>query len=138
MSIEFELTFEPSDDDAAHLAQGLNNHAIDQLGEDGFRPVAILVRDNGVVLGGITGFLNWNWLQISLLWVDEQIRGEGLGSQLVERIETAARNEGCTHAHVSTFSFQATGFYKSQGYRNFATLEDYPPGQAKHFLRKDL
>jgi hypothetical protein len=37
-----------------------------------------------------------------------------------------------------SFSFQAPGFYEKLGYRTFGVLEDYPPGQAQVWLRKDL
>lgn len=138
MSLEYEVTFEPSTADTNQLAQGLCRHAVSEVGDDGFRPVGIFIRDEDVLLAGVSGLLNWNWLQISLLWVDEQIREEGLGSELIDQIETVARDEGCTHAHVSTFSFQASRFYESQGYERFATLDDYPPGQARLFYKRAL
>jgi GNAT superfamily N-acetyltransferase len=139
MDLEFELTFEPSGEDNSRLGQGLNQHAIEQLGEGGFKPVGIFVRDgNGGILAGISGFLNWNWLQISLLWVDDSLRGEGVGSELMQRIESVGRDKGCRFAHVDTFSFQARAFYESLGFTVFATLESYPPEHSRHYLRKTL
>ena len=139
MAINFDLTWEPDREELSSLAGGLDRHAVEVIGEDGFRSLAIFVRDtDGSLLAGVSAFLNWNWLQVSLLWVDENVRGEGLGSELLERLESIARKEGCTGAHVSTFSFQATPFYELQGYEIFATLDNYPPGHAKHFLRKTL
>ena len=139
MSLNYELTREPDDADTRLLAAGLNRHAVAEIGEDGFKPVAILVRDeNGVVRAGASAYINWNWLQVSLLWVADDLRGEGIGTELLSRIESVARHEGCDRAHVSTFSFQAAAFYEAHGFTSFATLDDYPPGYAKHFLKKDL
>lgn len=139
VSLNYELTREPDDADTRLLAKGLNTHAVAEIGKDGFKPVAIFVRDeNGEIQGGVSAYLNWNWLQVSLLWVAEDLRGAGIGTQLLSRIETVAREEGCDRAHVSTFSFQAATFYEAHGFTGFATLDDYPPGQAKHFLKKDL
>jgi len=45
---------------------------------------------------------------------------------------------GCTHAHLDTYSFEARPFYEKLGYELFATLEDYPPGCCKYFLKKTL
>ena len=139
MSLCFDVTREPDAADTGTLSAGLNQHAASRVGEDGFKPVAVFVRDeNGEIHGGVTAYVNWNWLQISLLWVDEELRGEGLGSELLSRLEAIAKQEGCERAHVSTFSFQATAFYEAHGFTRFAQLEDYPPGEAKHFLKKDL
>ena len=139
MSLVYELTREPDDADTRVLAAGLNAHAVAEIGEDGFKPVAIFVRDeDGAIQAGVSALVNWNWLQVSLLWVADDLRGEGIGSELLARIEAVARREGCKRAHVSTFSFQAAAFYEAHGFASFATLDDYPPGQAKHFLMKDL
>ena len=106
--------------------------------KDGFDPVAVFIREDGTILGGVSGVFNWNWLQISLLWVDDSLRGRGYGRQLMETIESLARERGCERAHVDTFSFQAREFYESLDYEVFATLEDYPPGHSRHYLRKAL
>ena len=100
--------------------------------------VAVFIRESGDILGGISGLINWNWLQISLLWVDDTLRGGGYGRQLIENLESLARERGCERAHVDTFSFQAREFYESLGYRVFATLEDYPPGHSRYYLKKTL
>jgi len=139
LDLEYELTFEPSGEENARLGRGLNQHAMERLGTGGFRPVAIFVRGgDGAIVAGVSAFLNWNWLQISLLWVDDQLRGEGIGSELMQRIESVGRDNGCQFAHVDTFSFQARTFYESLGFTVFATLENYPPDHSRHYLRKAL
>lgn len=139
MSIRFDVNWQSEHEDTQLLSAGLSRHAMEAVGEGGFRPLAVFVRDtDDTIVAGVTAYLNWNWLQVSLLWVDTSLRGEGLGGELLDRLETVARGEGCTHAHVSTFSFQATEFYELHGYEKFAVLDDYPPGQAKHFLKKVL
>ena len=139
MSVEFEVTFQPADEDTRRLARELQSHAADFIDTDGFESVAVFLRDDkGDAVGGVSGYLNWNWLQVSLLWVDESLRGEGYGEKLMTMIEDLGREKGCTRAHLSTFSFQAKAFYESLGYEVFATLDDYPPGHARSFMRKVL
>jgi hypothetical protein len=53
-------------------------------------------------------------------------------------IEDVGRARGCTHAHLDTFSYQARPFYEHHGYELFATLDEYPPGQQRFFMRKSL
>lgn len=40
--------------------------------------------------------------------------------------------------YLDTFDFQARPFYERHGYEVFGTLDDYPPGHSRFFLRKDL
>ena len=137
--MRFEVTNDPAEDDRQRLGAGLRTHALEQLGRDGFEPVAVLMRDDdGTLVGGAVGLVNWHWLQVSLLWVDDSLRGRGYGVRLMQLIEDAGRDRGCRAAHLSTFSFQAPGFYESLGYEVFSTLEDYAPGHAKLFMRKRL
>ena len=139
MSYEFSITREPSEAETSQLGQGLNRHAIGKLQQDGFAPVAVFIRNaDGEIVGGVSGYFNWNWLQVSLLWVDSSLRGKGFGKQLMEKIEALGREQGCVNAHVDTFSFQARAFYESIGYVVFATLDDYPPGHSRHYLKKGL
>ena len=49
-----------------------------------------------------------------------------------------AASRGCFAATLDTHSFEALGFYQKRGYEVFGTLEDYPPGHTKYFLRKRL
>jgi hypothetical protein len=56
----------------------------------------------------------------------------------METIEQAAKERGCTYAHLDTFSFQARPFYEALGYEVFATLDEYPPGHHKYFMKKAL
>ncbi len=76
MALALTTTFEPMSEETRLLGQGLNQHAVERLPRDGFNRVAVFVRnDNDEILGGVSGYLNWNWLQISLLWVEESLRG---------------------------------------------------------------
>ena len=138
-ALNIELDESPSQDNLEVLRRGLGEHARDLVEGAGFRPLAVFACDDeGAIVGGAFGWLNWNWLDASLLWVDERRRGQGLGSRLLQRLEAAARERGCRRAHLETFSYQARAFYERHGYREFACLPDYPPGHTKVYLRKDL
>jgi GNAT superfamily N-acetyltransferase len=100
------------------------------------RGLNVIARANNVVVAGLLGFTNWNWLFIQQLWVAEGVRGQKIGAQLVAAAESEAAARGCTHAHVDTFGFQALPFYQKLGYVIFGQLEDYPAGQTRYFLQK--
>lgn len=88
--------------------------------------------------GGLTGSLWAGWLHIPVLWLEEGARGTGQGSRLLRAAEVYAYGRGAWHAHVSSFTFQAPGFYKKHGYEVFGELDDYPGGHSHVFLRKRL
>jgi GNAT superfamily N-acetyltransferase len=98
-----------------------------------------LVDGDGELVAGMSG---WTWgiaAGIGMTWVRESARGAGLGSRLLEEFETEARQRGCTHVFVTSFTFQAPGFYERHGYREIFRWEGVPTEDAAdvHF-RKDL
>ncbi len=136
--VALEVTTDPRPEEVEALGRGLDEHARPVVDRPGFRPLAVFARDGGRLVGGVSAMLNWNWVDIKLVWVEEGRRHTGLGSRLLQAIEDAARERGARHAHLDTFSYQARPFYERHGYRVFASLDDYPPGHQRHFLRKDL
>jgi GNAT superfamily N-acetyltransferase len=137
----YALTIEesPTDRDVDALVEGLNAHALHHMRVPGFKPLGAWLRDDrGALIGGAHGYVNWNWLFINLVWISESVRGGGHGRRMILALEQAARERGCTHAHLDTFSFQARPFYEKLGYEVFSTLEDYPPGHRRFFMKKVL
>lgn len=122
------------------LIEGLGRNILNHLGDVELgRSLRIFIRDQkNEVVGGIVGDLFGGWIYISLLWVEEDIRNQGYGSQLLSRLELEAIEMGCKYAHVDTYSFEARPFYERAGYKAFATLEDYPAGHCKYFMKKTL
>ena len=92
----------------------------------------------GRLIGGIDGFTRWGWFSIVTLFVAEDFRRHGVGGRLLREAEQEAVRRGCHAAVVDSFSFQAPGFYLRCGYEEFGRLEDFPPGQTRHYLKKSL
>ncbi|HEV8673005.1 MAG TPA: GNAT family N-acetyltransferase [Methylomirabilota bacterium] len=125
--------------DVEFLKDRLYDYNVARTGIADGRGVAIFVRDRqGAIVAGLHG---WTWgdvLDIRELWVREDARGRGLGQRLLLAAERAAAGRGCHRATLETQSFQAPAFYAKFGYQVFGTLENYPRGHQKHYLRKDL
>jgi GNAT superfamily N-acetyltransferase len=99
----------------------------------------ILLRDGtGNVVGGIKGETYWGWLYVENLSVKKSLRKQGLGKKLLEQAEREAISRGCKFAYLDTFSFQALPFYEKQGYAIFGSLKDFPKGNIRYFLKKEL
>ena len=137
LSITDTIT-EHEQEELLQLLRIYNSQFIDfsRVGSD----LAVYARDDsGNMRGGLIGNRQGEWLNIKYLWVSDELRGSGLGSQLMQAAEAEARKQGCRHALVDTFSFQARPFYEKQGYKLEMTLNDFLyPGIQRHYLSKAL
>ncbi len=73
-----------------------------------------------------------------MLWVREDQRHVGWGGRLMRAAETEAIRRGCTDMIVSTYSFQAPGFYPRLGYRERARIQGVPGGHEDVCFHKRL
>ena len=101
-------------------------------------PLALAIRDGERLLGGLSGEIFWNALYVHALWVAEQHRHQGHGRELLMRAEELARERGCDVVHLSTFEFQAPGFYSALGYQPFGEIVGVPRGSRRIWFAKTL
>lgn len=102
-------------------------------------PLGIYYEDEtGKKRAGLTGEIFGNWLCIKYLFVEESLRGQGVGSEIMSAAEAEAKKRGCKYAFVDTFSFQAPGFYTKLGYQEVFTLNEYPYTGARYYYTKEL
>jgi GNAT superfamily N-acetyltransferase len=98
-----------------------------------------ILEPSGELAAGMSG---WTWgvaAGIGLTWVRETSRGDGLGARLLAEFETEARSRGCRHVFVTSFTFQAPGFYERHGYRELFRWQGVPTEEeADVHFRKDL
>ena len=102
-------------------------------------PLDILIRNAaGEIVGGLIASTYWGWLEVNVLWIAEGLRRLGHGRTLLRMAEAEARTRGCAHVMLTTYSFQARGFYEKEGYRVVGEMAGYPPGAVYYWMRKDL
>lgn len=124
---------------ARAVAKGLSAYNTAKAGKPGYKRFAVSVRDDGdTIRGGIVAYTIWNWCFVEMLWLDEAARSGGLGTELLQRAEKRAARLGARHVYLDTFSFQGDGFYQRLGYEVFGELTDFPPGERRIWLKKDL
>lgn len=88
--------------------------------------IRLNARDSGAqVVGGLRALVAMHWLRIEVLWVRDDVRGKGVGSQLLEEAERLARHLGAGNAALETFEWQAPWFYARRGYEEVARMEKY-------------
>lgn len=92
----------------------------------------------GDLVGGLAA---WTWgglCGISMLWVREDHRKDGWGSKILLAAEEEARRRGCDRVAVSSFTFQAPGFYQRHGYVETGQTLGIPGGNADVHMFKSL
>lgn len=139
MEIVLKPDAQPSDLEAVRA--GLRAYNLAAAGAAALpRPFALNVVDpqTGNAVGGMTGWAQFDWLFIELFHLPAELRGQGLGRQLMARAEDFARAQGLVGIWLDTFSFQARPFYEKLGFTVFGTLEDHPVGGRRHFMQKRL
>ena len=127
------------------FAQEIETRLLDSLKQNvpasDYAPFGILARDTeGAILGGLVGGTSYGWLLIKILWVAEDLRGQGLGARIVRSAEEEALSRGCHGAWLDSSSQRARNFYVKLGYETFGMLENMegekPQGHARFFLSK--
>ncbi|WP_080979317.1 GNAT family N-acetyltransferase [Streptococcus pseudopneumoniae] len=94
--------------------------------------------DSGQLMAGLVAETFGNWLEIEYLFVKEELRGQGIGSQLLQQAESEAKKRNCRFAFVNTYQFQAPAFYQKYGYKEVFTMKDYPYTGQRHYYQKEL
>jgi GNAT superfamily N-acetyltransferase len=114
---------------------GLIGYNNEKLGKQKYKRLAVSLRERGKIVGGEV----WtSVLFIQLFWIEQTLRGKDYGTKLIGAIEDEARRFGATRSYVDTMSFQAPGFYRSCGYKEFGSIDGYPGGVTRHWLTKSL
>lgn len=129
----------PTPEDIHVVRRGLGRFNQDAGGLENSEALTLFIRDaTGQNLGGLLGYTIGALLQIDFLWLDERIRGKGLGTRLLRVAEEEAVARGCKMAGLRTFDFQAPRFYEKNGYVTFGELREVVGEHTLHFFRKDL
>jgi GNAT superfamily N-acetyltransferase len=103
------------------------------------RDIRLFVRDDdGQIQGGLLGTVNMHCLVIQILWIEDSLRRQGVGRELMQVAEGIAREEGARQAVVETTTFQAQGFYEKLGYVQICEIKDSPIGASSLLMQKAL
>ena len=102
-------------------------------------PIAVCAHnDQSELIAGMSGNTFGNWLMIDWLWVESALRGQKIGSRLLEELEHQAVLRGCKKVMVDTLEFQAPSFYLNHGYHEAFTMSEYPKCGKRYYFFKSL
>ena len=103
-------------------------------------PYALEIKNgsDAQIKGGLWAQSLWGSFYIALIVTPEDLRHNGIGSELMKRAEQEARIRGCHQMWLDTYAFQARPFYERLGFSVFGQLDGPPPMFPRYFMQKRL
>lgn len=136
---KFEILDKLASEDSEALIEGFVASTPAGIEPRNYRTLAVVLRDDdGKIIAGLDGKTWWGWLDVDRLWVQEDLRGQDIGTQLMLKAEEIGRERGCHSSLLDTLDFQARPFYEKLGYKVFTELNDFPKGHSRYYLSKKL
>ncbi|MBY3233181.1 GNAT family N-acetyltransferase [Rhizobium laguerreae] len=123
---------------ATAISDGLS--AFNESAEIRREAFAIVWRENGRLIAGITASISFSVLFIGNLWVEKSLRLSGIGRKLMAAAEEEGRRRAAVMACVDTLSTQAPDFYPKLGYVEFGRVNGHAGGRPvdRIWFRKEL
>jgi ribosomal protein S18 acetylase RimI-like enzyme len=100
--------------------------------------IAFLAMDNQVCVGAVVGESILGALHIQYLFVEEQYRGSGLGTKLMNKAIAYSSEKQYPFIFLSTIYPEALNFYKKMGFVIEFSRSGHSHKASLYYLRKDL
>ncbi len=138
--IKYEIS-DGSEEDGEHIDDKLYEYNLPFLKpkHDYIKINRKLVDENGrvvaAIMAGVGGTdVGWIWK----IWVDEEYRGQGLGTLLLKHYEKKAREKGAAKFIAEEIYDWNIDFFLKNGYKIEGVLHDLPKGHSYYVVDKDL
>ena len=128
----------PSAGDLRIVNEGVLLHGRALAAEGSAQPVACFLREAGAVIAGASGKTEYARLFVAYLWVQSEHRRQGIGTQVLQELERAAREDGCRDSLIETLDDGVASMYQGLGYAPVAVVRDYVGPFNRHILGKPL
>ena len=124
--------------ETAAIEARLHEFNVEATSYDDALDLAFVVEEAGEVVAAAAGYTWGGVCEVRTLWVHPDHRRSGMGSALMARAIDEARERGCRLMFLTTYDFQAPGFYARLGFETIATIADKPLGHTEHIMRRSL
>jgi GNAT superfamily N-acetyltransferase len=121
-----------------NLEDWLYGFNVQRTGYDDGAQLAFVAKVAEEWVGAVAGYTWGGICELRQVWVHEDHRGQGLGARLMGEALREARARGCVDVFLTTYDFQAPGFYAGLGFRVAAEVPDKPVGHTEFVMRLSL
>ncbi len=102
-----------------------------------FTPFSFVAKEEGEIVGAITGFTCYAEVYIDDFVVMENHRGKDIGTKLMKAVEEYYKDSGFNNMNLCTSEFQAPQFYEKYGFElEFVRKNKDNPKLNKYFYVK--
>lgn len=102
-----------------------------------YKPFNFVAKEDGKIVGFITGHSYYKEVHIGDLIVLKEYRHQHIGSALMQEVENYYKDKGFENINLTTYEFQAPEFYKKCGYQvEFVRENKNEPKLNKYYLVK--
>ena len=128
----------PSEDDLTVVRNGVQDYGRSQAVGGDPLPIACFLRERGKVVAGACGRTEFSRLFVTHLWVIEARRNKGIGTQALQRLETAAKERGVKNSLIETLDERVYRLYERLGYIEIAAIPAFVGRFNRHVMLKEL
>jgi len=136
--ITWELTGTPSKNDESVISDGVFEQGRGLATGGKAQALACFVRQDGMVIAGGLGRTEYGRLFITSVWVVADLRGQGIGSEVITRMEREAITRGCHDALIETLIEANVRLYERLGYKSVARIPKYVGDFTRSIMVKPL
>lgn len=101
--------------------------------------ISLGIEINNELIAGIDATVSYyKILYINTLFVKEPYRRKGIGSMLLKKVESKAKELGLNTIRLDTFDWQGKDFYLSEGYQIVGNYKIITDNFEEYFFIKEL
>ena len=104
----------------------------------GYEQFAFDASNDGERVGIVMCEMIYDWLYVNYLAVKDTARGLGVGSQLMDRVETLAGELSLKGVALDTFRYQAPDYYSARGYVENMVIPGKVRERDRIYMQKSL
>ena len=104
----------------------------------GYAQFAFEALNDGERVGIVMCEMIYDWLYVNYIAVKEAARGLGVGSQLMDRVETLAGDLSLKGVALDTFRYQAPDYYAARGYVEHMVIPGKVQERDRIYMQKSL
>jgi ribosomal protein S18 acetylase RimI-like enzyme len=134
----WDITCTPSKLDESVITDGVFEHGRSLATGGNAQALACFLRRNGAVVAGGLGRTEFGRLFISSVWVLESLRGQGIGSEIIARMEQEAIARQCRDALIETLIESNVRLYEHLGYTSLVRIPNYVGDFTRSVMLKSL
>lgn len=80
------------------------------------------------IVGGVIFYKEFDWMFVERTYVDKKYRGQKIGTKIFQELENYCKENHLVGMRLSTWDFQAKGFYEKLGFDLIYAIKDCPIG----------